>query len=314
MVLEEPPSLDAGEMTDKGTINQKAVLQATGGLVEELYRDRVMNLDDLVAIDVHTHAWKSALAGRRRADRVAGGDGALLPLPAAAPDGAGDGRDVPQAEDGLRRVHRRLAEGASARSPTRRSPSSRTSTPTSRSRSPASTRTAAPTACAWPGDLIKEYGVKGFKFHPSVQEFFPNDRIAYPLYEAIAEAKLPALFHTGQTGVGAGTPRRRRHPPQVLQPDAARRRRGRFPRHADHPRASVVPLAGGGAVGRDAQAAGLHRPLRLVAEVLPADPGAVREHAAQGQDPVRLRLPGDHARSAGSRSSTSCRSSPKCGR
>jgi predicted TIM-barrel fold metal-dependent hydrolase len=54
--------------------------------------------------------------------------------------------------------------------------------------------------------LITEYKVKGFKFHPSVQEFSPNDRMAYPLYEAIAEAKLPALFHTGQTGVGAGTP------------------------------------------------------------------------------------------------------------
>ena len=54
--------------------------------------------------------------------------------------------------------------------------------------------------------LITEYKVRGFKFHPSVQEFFPNDKLAYPLYEAIAEAKLPALFHTGQTGVGAGTP------------------------------------------------------------------------------------------------------------
>jgi uncharacterized protein len=53
--------------------------------------------------------------------------------------------------------------------------------------------------------LIKDYGVRGFKFHPSVQDFFPNDPLAYPLYEAIAEAKLPALFHTGQTGVGAGT-------------------------------------------------------------------------------------------------------------
>jgi hypothetical protein len=38
-----------------------------------------------------------------------------------------------------------------------------------------------------------------------VQDFYPNDRLAYPLYEVIAEAKLPALFHTGQTGVGAGT-------------------------------------------------------------------------------------------------------------
>jgi predicted TIM-barrel fold metal-dependent hydrolase len=53
--------------------------------------------------------------------------------------------------------------------------------------------------------LIKDYRVKGFKFHPSVQDFFPDDRIAYPLYEVIAEAKLPALFHSGQTGVGAGT-------------------------------------------------------------------------------------------------------------
>jgi predicted TIM-barrel fold metal-dependent hydrolase len=54
--------------------------------------------------------------------------------------------------------------------------------------------------------LIRDYKVKGFKFHPSEQDFFPNDRMAYPLYEVIAEAKLPALFHTGQTGVGAGTP------------------------------------------------------------------------------------------------------------
>jgi predicted TIM-barrel fold metal-dependent hydrolase len=52
--------------------------------------------------------------------------------------------------------------------------------------------------------LIKDFGVRGFKFHPSTQAFFPNDRLAYPLYEVIAEAKLPALFHTGQTGAGAG--------------------------------------------------------------------------------------------------------------
>ncbi len=54
--------------------------------------------------------------------------------------------------------------------------------------------------------LIAEYGVRGFKFHPSAQGFFPDDRKAYPLYEVIAEAGLPALFHTGQTGVGAGMP------------------------------------------------------------------------------------------------------------
>ncbi len=37
-VLKEPPSLDAGEVTDKGTINQKAVLKARAALVEELYQ------------------------------------------------------------------------------------------------------------------------------------------------------------------------------------------------------------------------------------------------------------------------------------
>jgi uncharacterized protein len=52
--------------------------------------------------------------------------------------------------------------------------------------------------------LIESHGVRGFKFHPSAQEFYPNDRAAYPVYEAIAEAGLPAVFHSGQTGVGAG--------------------------------------------------------------------------------------------------------------
>jgi predicted TIM-barrel fold metal-dependent hydrolase len=54
--------------------------------------------------------------------------------------------------------------------------------------------------------LIAEQGVRGFKFHPNVQGFFPNDRMAYPLYEVIEEAGLPALFHTGQSGVGTGLP------------------------------------------------------------------------------------------------------------
>ena len=52
---------------------------------------------------------------------------------------------------------------------------------------------------------IDTYGVRGFKFHPSAQAFFPNDRSAYPVYEVIEAAGLPALFHTGQTGAGAGT-------------------------------------------------------------------------------------------------------------
>lgn len=52
--------------------------------------------------------------------------------------------------------------------------------------------------------LIEEFGVKGFKFHPPIQNFHPYDRMAWPLYEVIAEYKLPAIFHTGHSGMGTG--------------------------------------------------------------------------------------------------------------
>jgi predicted TIM-barrel fold metal-dependent hydrolase len=47
-------------------------------------------------------------------------------------------------------------------------------------------------------------GARGFKFHPPSQGVYANDQRMYPLYEVIAAAKLPALFHTGQTAVGQG--------------------------------------------------------------------------------------------------------------
>jgi len=37
LMLDEPPSIDAGEITDKGSINQRAVLRHRAALVEELY-------------------------------------------------------------------------------------------------------------------------------------------------------------------------------------------------------------------------------------------------------------------------------------
>lgn len=49
-------------------------------------------------------------------------------------------------------------------------------------------------------------GAKGFKFHPSLQAFEPSDRAHYPLWSAIEELGLPTVFHTGQTGIGAGLP------------------------------------------------------------------------------------------------------------
>ena len=49
VLLAEPPSLDAGEMTDKGSINQRAVLARRAALVEELYAKepspRVIRID-----------------------------------------------------------------------------------------------------------------------------------------------------------------------------------------------------------------------------------------------------------------------------
>jgi feruloyl-CoA synthase len=37
VLVEEPPSLDAGEVTDKGSLNQRAVLELRAGLVKQLY-------------------------------------------------------------------------------------------------------------------------------------------------------------------------------------------------------------------------------------------------------------------------------------
>ena len=39
LILEEPPSIDAGEITDKGSINQRAVLRTRANLVELLYSE-----------------------------------------------------------------------------------------------------------------------------------------------------------------------------------------------------------------------------------------------------------------------------------
>jgi predicted TIM-barrel fold metal-dependent hydrolase len=55
-------------------------------------------------------------------------------------------------------------------------------------------------------ELLAAGEVKGFKFHPAIQQFDPNDRVAYPLYELIESHESIALFHTGHSGIGAGLP------------------------------------------------------------------------------------------------------------
>ena len=54
--------------------------------------------------------------------------------------------------------------------------------------------------------LLATGAVRGLKLHPPMQQFFPNDRLAYPLYELFAAARLPVLFHTGHSGIGTGMP------------------------------------------------------------------------------------------------------------
>jgi predicted TIM-barrel fold metal-dependent hydrolase len=53
---------------------------------------------------------------------------------------------------------------------------------------------------------LLDRGVRGFKFHPNLQQFFTNDHLAYPLYELIEAAGSIALFHTGHSGIGSGLP------------------------------------------------------------------------------------------------------------
>jgi predicted TIM-barrel fold metal-dependent hydrolase len=164
-----------------------------------------MKLDDLVAIDVHTHAWKSALSladGLTESQEAMGRYFRYQPQHQTVPE--------------MAEMYRKLKMGFvvftvdAGKNPTRKISNEEIAELAHKH-----SDVAIPFASINPhrGEegvravrrLITDYKVKGFKFHPSVQEFFPNDRMAYPLYEVIAEAKLPALFHTGQTGVGAGT-------------------------------------------------------------------------------------------------------------
>ena len=164
-----------------------------------------MNIKDLVAIDIHTHAWKSALAvddAPTESQEAMGRYFRYQPQHSTVPEMAEMYRKLRMAfvvftVDSLRQkrkiTNEEIAELAHKHSDVA-IPFASINPHRGKEGVAAAKR------------LIEDYKVKGFKFHPSEQDFFPNDRMAYPLYEAIAEARLPALYHTGQTGVGAGTP------------------------------------------------------------------------------------------------------------
>lgn len=53
---------------------------------------------------------------------------------------------------------------------------------------------------------IKELGLLGLKFHPTIQQFYPNDPRFYPLWGKMEEMGSAVQVHLGTTGMGAGTP------------------------------------------------------------------------------------------------------------
>ena len=165
-----------------------------------------MNLDDLVAIDVHTHAEISAAGHPSLPEHLMAGSAAYFHVEGArtptVPEIAGYYRERRMAAV----IFTVDAETATGHPPIANEEIAE--------------------ACAehadvlipfasidpWRGRagvraarrLIERYGVRGFKFHPSLQAFHPNDPMAYPLYEVLQEHGRVALFHSGQTGIGAG--------------------------------------------------------------------------------------------------------------
>ena len=171
-----------------------------------------MNVDDLIAIDIHTHAeepccgprddgYDEFQAGMARYFKNPAGAKGMLPT---VEETAAYYRERrigcvifpvdSERETGFRRYENEEVAEIAARNADIMIPFA--------SIDPAKGRLGAREARR----LVREFGVRGFKFHPTMQAFYPNDRSAYPLYEAIAEEGAITLFHTGQTGVGAGMP------------------------------------------------------------------------------------------------------------
>jgi predicted TIM-barrel fold metal-dependent hydrolase len=55
-------------------------------------------------------------------------------------------------------------------------------------------------------ETAAELGLVGAKFHPSLQAFDPTDEKFWPIFAKCAELGFPCIFHTGTSGIGAGTP------------------------------------------------------------------------------------------------------------
>jgi predicted TIM-barrel fold metal-dependent hydrolase len=50
---------------------------------------------------------------------------------------------------------------------------------------------------------VKRFNLRGVKFHPPLQDFFPNDRRMFPVYKKAIDLNLPVVFHVGTTPFGS---------------------------------------------------------------------------------------------------------------
>ena len=50
---------------------------------------------------------------------------------------------------------------------------------------------------------IKKLGLMGLKLHPPLQDFYPNDKLLWPIYKKAVQLKIPVVFHVGSTPFGA---------------------------------------------------------------------------------------------------------------
>jgi predicted TIM-barrel fold metal-dependent hydrolase len=164
-----------------------------------------MNIEDLVAIDVHTHAEVSAAGNMSLSPELEAGKNAYFKAHGPPPT-------IPEIAAYYK--ERRLAavvftvdaESATGHPPIRNEEVAESCASFGDVLIPFASLD------PWKGRaavresrrLVEEFKVRGFKFHPSLQAFHPNDRMAYPLYEAIEALGVPAVFHSGQTGIGAG--------------------------------------------------------------------------------------------------------------
>src|SRR6478752_89897 len=133
---------------------------------------------------------------------------------------------------------------------------------------------------------IAALGLRGVKFHPSLQAFAPDDPQYWPIFAACERHGLLALFHTGTSGIGARQPGG-----QGIRIDLAHPLK-LDPVAAAHPELTVVAAHFGWPWHMDLIAMALHKTnvyIDISAGTRRGDPRAAR--AAVRAVPVGQRLP-----------------------